>query len=83
MVFALTGILLPAAYEFLSLMQLAWGLVIFVPNIAVTARRLHDTNRSGWQQLWVLTIVGVFYVIYLLVQPSDEEQNDHGPQPDW
>ena len=81
--FALSGILLPAAYELLSLMQLVWGLVILVPNIAVTARRLHDTNRSGWQQLWVLTIVGVFYVIYLLVQPSDEEQNDHGPQPDW
>ena len=28
---------------------------LIVPNFAVTARRLHDTNRSGWWQL--LTII--------------------------
>ncbi len=22
--------------------------VLFVPNLAVTVRRLHDTNRTGW-----------------------------------
>ena len=31
-----------------------FGLATFIPNIAVTIRRLHDTNRSGW---WML--VGV------------------------
>jgi uncharacterized membrane protein YhaH (DUF805 family) len=30
------------------------GLATFVPSLAVTARRLHDTDRSGW---WML--VGV------------------------
>jgi uncharacterized membrane protein YhaH (DUF805 family) len=25
-----------------------WGLALIVPIYAVTARRLHDTNRSGW-----------------------------------
>ncbi|HEX8508610.1 MAG TPA: DUF805 domain-containing protein [Propionibacteriaceae bacterium] len=43
----------------------AFALATFLPSIAITARRLHDTNRSGWLQLialiplvgWVLTIV--------------------------
>ena len=40
-------------------------IVTLVPYVAVTARRLHDTDRSGWRQLlvlipiigWVLLIV--------------------------
>ena len=32
-------------------------------NIAVTVKRLHDTNRSGWLYLWVLLafILGVIF----------------------
>ena len=25
-----------------------YSLFIFIPSIAVTVRRLHDTNRTGW-----------------------------------
>lgn len=32
-----------------------YPIALFIPNFAVTARRLHDTNRSGWWQL--LTII--------------------------
>ena len=28
-----------------------FALAVFLPALAVTARRLHDTNRSGW---WIL-----------------------------
>ena len=37
-------------------MQLAWGLSIFIPLISVGSRRLHDTNRTGWWQLLVLSV---------------------------
>lgn len=47
--------------------KLSWAFIIatFIPYIAVTARRLHDTDRSGWLQLigfiplvgWILLIV--------------------------
>lgn len=30
-----------------------WFLATVLPSLAVTARRLHDTNRSGWLQLLV------------------------------
>ncbi|HEX8571202.1 MAG TPA: DUF805 domain-containing protein [Allosphingosinicella sp.] len=42
----LTGMIGP--YGPLSLL---FGLVTFVPSLAVGVRRLHDTNRSGW---WLL-----------------------------
>lgn len=34
-----------------------WSFANFVPLISVTARRLHDTDRSGWWQ--VLPLVGI------------------------
>lgn len=47
----------------------AFTIVTFLPGIAVTARRLHDTNRSGWLQLLVLIpIVGWILLIVWCVQ---------------
>ncbi len=31
-----------------------YNLAVFLPSIAVTTRRLHDTGRSGWMQLWLV-----------------------------
>jgi uncharacterized membrane protein YhaH (DUF805 family) len=40
-----------------------------VPGIAVTARRLHDTDRSGWLQLIVfIPLIGWILVLYWYVQ---------------
>ena len=41
--------------------------IIIIPAIAVTARRLHDINLSGWWQLIVLTIVGIPIYLYWLI----------------
>ncbi|MEE9387380.1 MAG: DUF805 domain-containing protein [Paracoccaceae bacterium] len=40
-------------------------LVIFIPTIAVTNRRLHDVDRSGWWQVAPLSTV--FLTIFLFV----------------
>ena len=37
--------------------------VVFIPSIAVGARRLHDVNKSGWWQLISFTIVGIIPLI--------------------
>jgi uncharacterized membrane protein YhaH (DUF805 family) len=42
-----------------------FSLATFLPTIAVTARRLHDTNRSGWWQL--LTLVPLIGWIVLII----------------
>jgi len=44
--------------------------VTLLPLLAVGARRLHDTNRSGWWQLLGLVPFGVVVLIILLIQPS-------------
>ena len=42
-----------------------------LPYIAVTARRLHDTNRSGWWQLiGIIPVIGWIIMIVWCVQDS-------------
>jgi uncharacterized membrane protein YhaH (DUF805 family) len=57
------------------------GLATFLPNLAVTVRRLHDTSRSGW---WVLIglipLVGAIVLIVFAVQDSHGD-NEYGPSP--
>lgn len=48
---------------------------LLVPGIAVSVRRLHDTNRSGWWAL-LLIINIIFYA-----QDSDPSENRFGPNP--
>jgi len=44
-----------------------------LPSIAAAARRLHDTNRSGWLQLIALIpIIGWLIVLYFLIQEPQE-----------
>lgn len=57
------------------------GLALFIPGIAVQARRLHDTNRSGWWQLIALTIIGIIPLIIWYIQASDQTENRFGPVP--
>ena len=54
---------------------------ILIPQIAVTARRLHDIGRSGWNQLWILSIIGIPVVIWWLITPSDAGENRYGEEP--
>lgn len=54
------------------------SLALFVPSIAVGARRLHDIGKSGWfQLLWIIPIIGWAILIYWAVQPSGPA-NEHG-----
>jgi uncharacterized membrane protein YhaH (DUF805 family) len=54
------------------------GLVLMVPTLAVTARRLHDTNRSGWWMFIPVTLVGVIPYLYWLCKAGDPQDNQYG-----
>jgi len=48
-----------------------FSLATFLPSIAVTARRLHDTDRSGWWQLlYFLPVIGWIVLILFCVEPG-------------
>lgn len=56
-------------------------LVMIVPSLAIGARRLHDTGRSGWWQLlYLIPLIGFIVMIVFLVQDSHPD-NDYGPNP--
>ncbi|MDD1793107.1 DUF805 domain-containing protein [Enterovibrio sp. ZSDZ42] len=62
-------------------LSLIFSLVLLIPSISLTARRLHDTGRSGWWQLIVLIpLVGAIVMLVFLVQDSHED-NIYGANP--
>ena len=45
-------------------------LALLLPSLAVTARRLHDTGRSGWWMLLSLIPIGGLVVLFFALQDS-------------
>ena len=59
-----------------------YSLALLIPQLSAGARRLHDTNRSGWWQLlWLVPVIGWIILIIFLAQDSQEGENDHGANP--
>ena len=62
-----------------------WTLAILIPTIAVAARRLHDSNKSGWLLLlWFLSCcfgIGAIILIILWILPSTPGPNRYGEGP--
>ncbi len=57
-------------------------LAMFIPHLAVGARRLHDTGRSGWWLLiGLVPIIGAIVLIVFFVQDSQPGDNAYGPNP--
>jgi len=54
------------------------AIALWLPNIGVTARRLHDTNRSGWWMLISLTIIGLIPFYVWLASKGDDKSNEYG-----
>lgn len=52
--------------------------VILIPQLSAATRRLHDTGRSGWNQLWALTIIGMIPLIIWLASEGDKKNNQYG-----
>lgn len=49
-----------------------WGLATIIPSIALTIRRLHDVNLSGWFLLLALIpILGALAIFVMTILPSN------------
>ena len=97
--FFIAGILLGAIGandETVGLAILILILPVMIPGIALTARRIHDFNQSGWMQCIFIpgffadTLMGTGYVIYIMTlalyafwfsQAGKKGKNKFGAQP--
>ncbi len=60
------------------------ALVLFLPNLAVTVRRLHDINKSGWNILWgIIPLIGAILLLVWCCQDSKAEVNQYGESPKY
>ncbi len=67
---------------FFLILGYLYELGILLPSVAVTVRRLHDTNKSGW---WILIglipLVGGIVLLIFTVLPGDRGPNRYGDDP--
>lgn len=60
------------------------GLGLFIPNLAVLVRRLHDIDRSGWNVLWsLIPLVGAILLLVWACTDSQRESNRFGESPKY
>ena len=59
-----------------------YSLAVLIPTLAVIARRLHDTDRSGWMMLIsLIPLVGAIVLLVFLCSDSKPGENRFGANP--
>ena len=65
-----------------SIVSSVYSLAVLIPTIALSVRRLHDTDRSGWLMLLLfIPIIGWLVLLYFFVQDSQSITNEYGENP--
>lgn len=63
-------------------LQIIYGLAVLIPGLAVSIRRLHDTNRSGWWLLIILVpFVGAIALLAFMSIKGEKGKNRYGDDP--
>ena len=57
------------------------SLALFLPGLAVSVRRLHDLDRTGWWLLLVFTVIGVILLLVWDCMKGTTGPNRFGPDP--
>ena len=53
-------------------------LFFLIPTFSVGARRLHDSNKSGWRQLWfILSPFSLPFLLYWFLLPTSPDKNSY------
>jgi uncharacterized membrane protein YhaH (DUF805 family) len=58
-----------------------FNVLIIIPSISVTSRRMQDRGISGWWQLSYITFIGLLVIIILCMLPAKEDENKWGKNP--
>ena len=66
----------------IGLLSGLYGLAVLIPTLAVTVRRLHDIDRTGW---WIfinlIPLIGFIVLLVFAVTDGTPGSNRYGPNP--
>lgn len=73
----------------LLIVMFVFGIILIIPHISITVRRLHDLNQSGWILLAIILIsripligglVSLIWIIFIYLTPGTDGNNQFGPE---
>ena len=68
-----------ARYE---LIYRIYTIVVFIPGLAGTVRRLHDQGKSGrFLFIILIPLIGVIWLLVLMITNGDAGKNKYGASP--
>ncbi len=66
----------------LDILLVIYCLALTIRLIAVTVRRLHDIDKSGfWYFIYFIPIIGSIWLFILTIEESCSGKNPYGPNP--
>lgn len=66
----------------IGILNVIYSLIVFLPGLAVTVRRLHDVGKSGWMIfILLIPVIGWIWFFVLLVKSGDSGENKYGKDP--
>ena len=75
---AILGIIIGDA----GILYVLYLFITFIPQLAVSVRRLHDIGKSGWIFLVsLIPLIGFLWMLILFTTDSDSGVNKYGPNP--
>ncbi|MHA7109695.1 DUF805 domain-containing protein [Sunxiuqinia elliptica] len=87
--FALFNLVISIAASVIDSVMGTWGIIggiyvllVLIPALAVSARRLHDIGKSGWMLLvGFIPIIGAIWLIVLWASEGQPDSNQYGEKP--
>ncbi|MBN8202994.1 MULTISPECIES: DUF805 domain-containing protein [Bacillaceae] len=68
--------------EDIGILTTLFSVIMIIPSLSVTVRRLHDTGKSGW---WILIslipLIGGIIILIFTLMDSEPGSNKYGPNP--
>lgn len=59
-----------------------FALLMLLPGLSVTVRRMHDMDRSGaWALLFLVPVIGWIVLAVMALRPGIHDENEYGPDP--
>lgn len=61
---------------------LSYYVIMALPGLAVSVRRLHDIGKSGWMVLiGLIPVIGGLWLLVLMLKDGEVSENEYGPNP--